>query len=194
MSVGASAKTEGADNGQEVSYDETFDLLSNHRRRYTLHYLKANGESAELGTLSDYVAAWENEIPPNEVSYDQRKRVYTSLQQVHLPRMDKMGVVEFDDRDGVVELTPAAQQLDIYLEVVGQRDVPWSVLYLVLAAINAVVLAAAALGLPGFAAVPDLGWGLFAVTTFVVASVAHLYISRQEMKLGGTEKPRELLE
>lgn len=194
MSIGATAATQRADDRQPVSYDETFDLLSNHRRRYTLHYLKANGEDAELGTLSDYVAAWENGIPPSEVSYDQRKRVYTSLQQVHLPRMDNMGIVEFDDREGIVQLTPTAQQLDIYLEVVGRRDVPWSVLYLVLAAINGVVLAAAALGLPGFAAVPDLGWGLFAVTTFVVVAVTHLYISRQEMQLGRTDKPPELLE
>jgi len=193
MTVGATAETE-QEAQQEVSYDETFDLLSNHRRRYTLHYLKSNGEHAEIGQLSDYVAAWENDIPPNEVSYDQRKRVYTSLQQVHLPRMDKMGVVNFDDREGVIELTPAAQELDIYLEIVDKRDVPWSVLYLTLAAINGVVLTAAALGLPGLTAVPGLGWALFTVTTFVVVSVAHLYISRQEMKLGGTEKPPELVE
>ncbi len=194
MSVGETAVEQEEPDQQQVSYDETFDLLSNHRRRYTLHYLKANGEHAEIGQLSDYVAAWENDIPPNEVSYDQRKRVYTSLQQVHLPRMDKMGVIEFDDREGVIELTPAAQQLDIYLEIVGKRDVPWSVLYLTLAAINAVVLVAAAVGAPGFAVVPDLGWGLFAVTTFVVASIAHLYITRKEMRLGGTEKPPELIE
>ena len=177
-----------------VSYDECFDLLSNHRRRYALHYLKYNGDSATLGELSDHVAAWENNVDVDDITYDERKRVYTSLQQVHLPRMDTAGVVEFDDREGVVELTPEAEELDVYLEVVRDRDVPWSVFYLALVAINAAFVGLAALGVPGFAGVPGLGWALFAVTTFAVAAGAHLYVTKTEMHLGESELPPELEE
>jgi hypothetical protein len=179
---------------QQVTYDECFDLLSNHRRRYTLHYLQQNGGEASLGDLSERVAAWENEIPMEELSYDERKRVYTSLQQVHLPRMDDAGVVVFDDREGRVEVGPAAEELDIYLEIVEDRDVPWSAFYLGLAVLNALVVGAAALGVPGVGAVPDYGLAVFVVTTFFVASVAHLYLTRTEMRLGEGDAPPELQE
>ena len=117
------------DDGEELSYDECFDLLSSYRRRYTLHYLEQNSEEASISDLSEQVAAWENEKSMQEVSYNERKRVYTSLQQVHLPRMDEVGVVEFDENQGTVETGPAAEKLDIYLDVMTDRDVPWSVLY-----------------------------------------------------------------
>lgn len=191
--MGTISQSEGAnpDSGPQISYDDCFDLLSNHRRRYTLHYLEQNGDRAQLGELSEKIAAWENGVAREEVSYDERKRVYTSLQQVHLPRMDQMGVVEFDDRQGLVTVGPAAEELDIYLEVVGERDVPWSVLYLGLAVVNLVVLGAVAAGFPGTGFVPSIGWALFAVTTFLVASLGHLYLSR-EMRIDAHEKPPEL--
>lgn len=176
----------------DTSYDDCFDLLSNHRRRYTLHYLQRNGEEASLGELSDYVAAWENGIDVEDISYDERKRVYTSLQQVHLPRMDEMGVVEFDDRAGTVAVTPDAEELDIYMEVVHDRDVPWSVFYLTLVAVNVCLVGLGAGGVSVFAALPDIAWAIFTVTTFGVAASAHYYLTKTEMLLSGNESPPEL--
>jgi hypothetical protein len=179
---------------EELSRDECFELLSNHRRRYTLHYLEHNGEEATLGELADQIAAWENEIPPESVSYDQRKRVYTSLQQVHLPRMDDTGVVEFDDREGLVEPGPAAEDLDIYLEVVQSDDVPWSLFYLVLALLNLALVVAATAGAPLLGLVPPQGWAVFVLTTFLVTSGSHLYLTRTKMRLGGSEQPPDVEE
>lgn len=183
----------GDDEGAEhtLSYDESFDLLSNHRRRYVLHYLQRNGEQATLGDLADRIAAWENEIGVEEVSYDERKRVYTSLQQVHLPRMDELEVVEFDDREGVVETGPAAEDLDVYLEVVQGRDVPWSVFYLVLTLFNLCLVGAAAVGVPLLVRVSSPGWSVFVLTTYLVSALVHLYLTRTEMRLGETEDPPE---
>jgi len=177
---------------EDISHSEWFDLLSNHRRRYTLHYLKHNGDQATLGELADQVAAWENDIPLEEVSYDQRKRVYTSLQQVHLPRMDKHGVVRFDEREGHIEPGPAVADLDVYLEVVQGRDVPWSVFYAVLAVLNAVLIALVTLGVPPFTLFPRTGLAVFVVTTFFFTAVAHTYVARTEMQIGQTERPPEL--
>ena len=82
------------DEESDLSRDESFDLLSNHRRRYALYCLRQEENRATLGELADKIAAWENDIETDAVSYDERKRVYTSLQQVHLPRMDDLDVVE----------------------------------------------------------------------------------------------------
>lgn len=172
-----------------ISHDECFDLLSNHRRRYTLHYLQQNSSSAGLGPLAEQIAAWENETSVEDLSYDQRKRVYTSLQQVHLPRMDDAGVVEFDDREGVVEIGPAAEDLDIYLEVVQGREVSWSLFYSGLALMNALAVGAFAMGLGFLSTLPAVAVAMFVVTTFLIASLVHLYLTRTEMRLGESEQP-----
>ncbi len=172
--------------------DEAFDLLSNHRRRFALRHLQRNGERAELGELAERVAAWENGTSVREVSADERKRVYTSLQQVHLPRMDETGIVEFDDRAGVVTLGPAAEDLDLYLEVVEGRDVPWSQYYLLLGTANAGVLGAGYAGLPFFGSVPDIALGVFVLTTFLVSALVHAYYGRTEMRLGTSSSPPEV--
>ena len=106
MSIGT--HHERTEEEQTLNYNDCFDLLSNHRRRYTLHYLRQNGGQAELGELAEQVAAWENGIDIERISYDQRKRVYTSLQQVHLPQMDELGIVAFDEREGVATRTQTA--------------------------------------------------------------------------------------
>ena len=149
-----------------LSYDDCFDLLSNHRRRYALHYLQQCGQEVALGELTDQVAAWENGVDVDAVSPAQRKRVYTSLQQVHLPRMDDFDVVEFDDRKGRVRMGAAAEHLDVYLEIVTGNDIPWSTFYLSLVAVNAGLLGGAMLGLPVLSAVPGIGWAAFAGGTF----------------------------
>lgn len=182
----------GSTTGERLTEDEGFDLLSNHRRRYALHYIRTNDQRATLGELSEQVAAWENGIDLVEISSTERKRVYTSLQQVHLPRMDEMDIVEFDDRAGVVELGPAAEDLDVYLEVVRGADVPWSQFYVGLAAVNVSLLAAVGVGVAPLSAVPDLGWALFTATTFLVAAVCHHCVTRWEMLLGADESPPEV--
>jgi hypothetical protein len=185
------AETERPDE-PDISHDECFDLLSNHRRRYALRYLQHNGDSATIGELSDQIAAWENGIGTEEVSYDQRKRVYTSLQQVHLPRMDDADVIAYDDRQGVVETGPAAEELDIYLEVVDGGGISWAQLYVGLAVLTAGVIAAGLVGAPFLGSLPGLAWAVFAVTTFGLTGVAHAYYNRSRMHLDDrTEPPSE---
>lgn len=177
---------------EALTRDETFEILSNHRRRYALHHLQQNDECADLGDLSEHVAAWENDIGVSEVSSSERKRVYTSLQQFHLPKMDEKGVVEFDDREGVVELTAAAEDVDIYLEVVDVDDVPWSQYYLGLAVANLGILAGSLAGLYPFTIVPSGGLALLVVTTFLVSALVHAYFTRTEMRLGDNDTPPEV--
>lgn len=197
--VTASSKTDGStksnrDSGQHsLSRDDVFELLSNHRRRFALHHLQRNEANADLGELSEHVAAWENEIAVSDVSSTERKRVYTSLQQFHLPKMAEKGVVDFDERSGEVTLAPAAEDVDIYLEVVQESGLPWSLYYLGLGVVNLglLVLVSVSAFYP-LTLVPTLGWGLFVATTFVVSALVHTYLRRTEMLLGGNETPPEV--
>ena len=98
------------------SEDELFDLLSNQRRRFAVHALSRQPETeVELGTLAERVAAWENDVDHTELDYAERKRVYTALQQSHLPRMDQAGVVHFDKDRGIVEASSVLDDAEIFL-------------------------------------------------------------------------------
>lgn len=188
MNAVSEDSTTGQDVGDEpsLSVDDAHALLSNHRRRYALHHLK-RAESTELGELSEQVAAWENEVDVCEIDSRTRKNVYTSLQQHHLPKLDEKGVVTYDERSGEVELSTAAEELDIYLEVVEGNDIPWSQYYLGLSAVSAALLTAVWIDVAPMA-VGDLGWMAFVVAAFTVSSIAHTYESRKH-KLGGDGPP-----
>jgi hypothetical protein len=176
---------------EAVSTDEVFELLSNKRRRFAIHYLKRTDDHAKLGELSEHVAAWETDTPLKEVDSAQRKRVYTSLQSHHLPKLDDQGVVDYDDRAGEVELTDSAADLEMYLEVVEGGDVPWSQYYLGLAGVSAVIIAGALVNAGPFTLLPDIGWAAFVVTSLAVSAAVHVYHDTAR-RLGTSEKPPEL--
>ncbi|MEF8800690.1 MAG: hypothetical protein V5A38_08600 [Halolamina sp.] len=108
---------EQSDANDEVSLtkNEIFTILKNPRRRETLEYLERNDGEAELSDLAESLAARENDIEIEALSSTQRKRVYISLYQVHLPKMDDVGVIEFGKHRGTIELTDAGEILLPYL-------------------------------------------------------------------------------
>lgn len=150
--------------------DRAFEMLSNPRRRQVLRYLRTHkGEGPILlRALAEQIAAWENDIPIESVTYKQRKRVYTSLYQSHLPRLHKYGFIEYDANRGTIDLTPEAEQLDIYLEVVPKGDLPWSEIYLGISAI-----AIAAIVAFWFGAIPFVSsWHMLVALAVLFAGVS----------------------
>jgi hypothetical protein len=174
-----------------LTEQEVFSVLSNRRRRFALHAVCQRDDAVELGWLARQVAAWEQGISPEEVGSDARKSCYVSLQQTHLPQMDEVGIIEFDERTGTVHPTSAARELDIYLEVVPGREVPWHGYYLGLGAVSAALLAALWVDAPPFTMLPDIAWIAFVVVALVVSAAVHTYFARGR-KLGGDGPPPEV--
>lgn len=96
--------------------DQVFEVLKNSRRREVLKYLKNREGSVSLSDLAEHVAAIENDTTVRALSSSQRKRVYVGLYQCHLPKMDDMDIVNFDQNRGRIELAANADQLDDYLD------------------------------------------------------------------------------
>lgn len=106
---GAREETQAEEEGTPVlSKDTIFEALTNSRRRATLHYLEESEGEANIGDLAEHIAADENGISELELNSAQRKRVYIGLYQCHLPKLDDMGIVEFDKHRGTVVLVPDA--------------------------------------------------------------------------------------
>ncbi|MFW6000274.1 MAG: DUF7344 domain-containing protein, partial [Halorubrum sp.] len=151
----------GVEPAAEISEDDLFDVLANQRRRFAVHLLKRESDDAvKIGEMAEQIAAWENGIDPAEISSSERKRVYTALQQSHLPKMDDAGVVEFNKARGVVEPTPALTDVDVYLDVVEGREIPWSEYYLGLSGVAAALVGAVWLGAWPFTLLPEMAWTL----------------------------------
>jgi hypothetical protein len=167
------------------------EMLGNRRRRYALHYLKQQDDgTVEMGELSTRVAAWERGVEPEQVSYDERKTVHTALYQHHAPKLDENGLVEYDSRSGVLELTEAGADVDLYLEAVRGRDVPWSSYLLGVSGTGVLVTLAAFLGaLP--ATVPPAAPGVAVAAAFLVSVAVFVYDSRRTMRLGTEGPPPE---
>jgi hypothetical protein len=159
----------------ELSESDIFDILSNDRRRYALHYLLREGteEGPTVRELSRYVAAWENETPPERVEAKQRRRVHIALHQTHLPRMDRADVVEYDPASDTVELSGNAEDLRVYMEVVSGEEIPWSQFYVGLAVLSLGCLAASAVGLPPFDWIRGLGFAVLTSLSFLATGVVH---------------------
>ena len=174
-----------------LSKGEIFEVLRNQRRRYVLQYLKQDGSPVELGDLAQQVAAWEYETTLEEVTPEQRKRVYTTLQQTHLPKMDKAGILTFDSDAGVIEPADLLGDVSIYLEIVPGSEFAWRELYLSLGATSCALVAALWIGIYPLTILSDLAWAAIISVTVTVTAAVHIYHERN-MRLGHGEQPPEL--
>jgi len=176
MSPQLRGQRESAD---RLSDDEIFDVLQNERRRYVLQYLRQHGGPVSLGDLADHVAATEYDCGYDEVTSVQRKRVYTTLQQSHLPRMDEANIVSFDADAGVIATTPQTRELTVYLEIVPEGEFPWREYYLSFGAISLAIVVVLWVGVYPFTLIPPLVWTTVMATLLTVSALYHTFVARE---------------
>lgn len=153
-----------------------FEILSNRRRRNVLQYLKQIDGPVTMRDLSEQLTAWETGKDRTAIRPSERKRVYTALHQNHLPRMDQAGVIEYDRDRGTVVRTAEFAAYAVYLEATPGRNRNWGLFYVGLGVALAGVVAASALGLPPFSAVPVVAWSGLSAAAVVVSGVAQLLL------------------
>lgn len=131
-----------------------------------------------LNDLSRELAAWENDVDPEELTDQQIKRIYVSLYQTHIPKLSEAGVVSYDQETGTVELEDTVHELDTYIPGESTGTTTWERLYILVAAVG-LVLYGASLLLPGglFGLEPAFV-GAVILLTFVVLTAAH-YLSNE---------------
>ena len=175
---------------EPLDEEAIFRVLRNKRRRYALHYLKQREEVVSVGDLAEQIAAWETDTPAVEVAADDRKRVYISLLQSHLPTLEDAGMIDFDEENSVVELTDEAADVDIYVELVPEQDIQWSTYYVGVAALSAGFLGAAWAGVYPLTELQPLVWLGFVVALFASSSVVH-HVHQRRSRLGHGGVPPE---
>jgi len=162
-------------NQTTLGQDEAYELLSNARRRFVISYLRSQDGRVPLNELSQSLAAWENDIPVDETG-DQIKRIYVSLYQTHLPKLEEAGLIEYDRENSTLEIRREADRLDEYLPTDGSERSNWQLVYGALAGLG--LLAYLLLSLMPSAPVSMGQLGAIIIVAFAVASIVH-QISRR---------------
>lgn len=171
-----------------LTLTDVLTVISNRRRRFVLHYLQQSESATTLGELSTQIAAWELDKPLDLVSSTERKNVYNALAQTHVRRLRETGFIL--ERRGNIELTPEAQAIRIHIDIVPNRDIPWSKYYFGLGLFGL----AASIGFMIFAptgVIPVGGLGVFVAVSVLVSAAAHWHYKRR-MCLGVGNQPPEL--
>ncbi|WP_249269061.1 MULTISPECIES: hypothetical protein [unclassified Halorubrum] len=144
-----------------------------------IHFLRENDGESVLNDLAEHIAAEENDTTVRQLSSDQRKRVYIGLYQCHLPKMDSLGVIDYDKNRGTIELQASVAQLLEYMDLdeddredAEETERTWAVP--AVAGCVTVLVTAGAVGLGPLAAVPAATWTLLSVVG-ILAIVALQY-------------------
>jgi hypothetical protein len=85
-----------------IDIDDVATALNNNRRRFTIRYVDENPSPVEVGNLAETIAEIERGQPMEELDAQARKRVYIALIQEHLPTLDEMDAVYFDERQKIL--------------------------------------------------------------------------------------------
>lgn len=100
-----------------LSKDLVYSMLSNARRRYILLTLLEDARTVDVSALVDAVTIREYD---ESYTYTQRKRVYVSVRQTHLPALQDAGVIEYDADRGTVRRGPHFETVTLPLRLLGE--------------------------------------------------------------------------
>jgi len=145
---------------------EIHEVLSNDRR-YRVLDLLSDEEPRDLRSLANEIAAAESGTSPAPRSV--RQSVYVTLHQNHLPKLDSLDIVQYDDTSKMVALGNRANEIDVYLEVVEPGHLSWGEFHLGVVVLGLVATLASAIGTPVLAAHDPVTYATGALVVLLVS-------------------------
>ncbi|USZ69050.1 hypothetical protein NGM10_04765 [Halorussus salilacus] len=166
-----------ADRERELEPSEIHNVLRNDRRRRAIEHLRDVDGTLSVDTLAEHIAAVETgESPPRDV----RKSVYVSLHQTHLPKLNELDIIDYDQREQELELRDRAEEVEVYMEIVPEGDISWATYYLGVSVLAILTLFAVNLE---FAFVSAFGvefWTWYFLFLFALSAAYHAYSERKQ--------------
>lgn len=162
------------------SKDELFQILSNSRRRHIIYYLSQEGNELSLKELATKIAAVEGDVPESQITSEERQRVYISLYQTHLPKLEEANIVTYDEDQRTVALTEDILDSGFFWmnDADDEQPTSWLRYYLVLSAVSWVLVGGVWLALPPFSLLGWMGVALV-VSLGLVAIVTAQYLTER---------------
>lgn len=133
---------------------EIHEVLSNERRQLILEFLSEANGPLSARDLSERIAAAETEESPPPTNI--RQSAYVSLHQTHLPKLDELEIVDYDQSAKTVELKDGARRINEYRATNTTSERPWNEYYLAVSLLGLVAVAAGESGAPVLAGIGGL--------------------------------------
>ena len=172
--------TQATDVQGELESSEIHNVLRNERRRRAIEYLGERNGTHTVDELAKHIASLETgDSPP---PHDVRKSVYVSLHQTHLPKLDELGIVEYDLRSKELVLTDRAGQVERYMDITPTGSISWDLYYLGLSILAITTLSAIELDIQLISALGLEFWSWFYVLLVGCSALFHLW-SRRSVQL-----------
>jgi predicted transcriptional regulator len=161
----------------ELDEADIHDVLRNDRRRLVIERLQSTDDGSEsVRELSERIAAVESgeSPPPRNI----RQSVYVSLHQTHLPKLDDLGIVEYDSDSKQVRLAECAAEVAVYMEVVPEDGFSWAEYYFGVGLLGLGLSVAVVAGVPVLSGTP--GAVLVALVFLVLVGSSLYHLTRQD--------------
>lgn len=147
---------------------EIHEVLSNERRQLILEFLSEANGPLSARDLSEKIAAAETDESPPPTNI--RQSAYVSLHQTHLPKLDELGIVEYDQSAKTVELNDRAHRINEYRATNSNSERPWNELYLVLSVLGLLAVAGGEAGVPLLAGIGSLSLATAAIVIIAASA------------------------
>lgn len=109
----SSRANEGAANGPAL--DALFDALGHRHRRLVLAHLREEPR-ASIDALARRVVSEERGTPPEDVPPPDRRGVVVGLHHAHLPKLEDVGLIEYEGDGGDVTRSKRSDRVDALLD------------------------------------------------------------------------------
>ncbi|MFB6361556.1 MAG: ArsR family transcriptional regulator [Halobacteriales archaeon] len=133
---------------------EIHEVLSNERRQLILEFLSEANGPLSARDLSEKIAEAETDESPPPTNI--RQSAYVSLHQTHLPKLDELEIVDYDQSAKTVELNDRAHRINEYRASSSTSKRSWNELYLTLSVLGLLAVAGGEAGTPVLAAIGSL--------------------------------------
>lgn len=155
---------------------EIYDVLQNERRRRTLRCLRHQAGEVCLEELAETLT----ELECSELSSQDniRRSVRNSLHQTHLPKLEAVDVVDYDQNSKRVTLTTNAREMDRYLGRHSVYGFSWSEYYRVVATVSLLAILLTELDIWLFAAVNEVLLLTLALGVLAISILYQLWTRR----------------
>jgi len=148
---------------------EIHTVLSNERRTRAIEHLRRHPETVDLRDLADDIAAEEADQPQAPRSL--RQSVYNSLHQNHLPKLDDLSIVTYEDNRKRITLADEAEQVYEHIDRTGMRRFTWEEYYRSVGLIALTILVFGQIGFPVISRIDPAIGGIGFLGLFLVSIV-----------------------
>lgn len=117
----SNSKEEFASNGGGDPLIRILRALADKRSRLVCYYVVDN-EPCNIEACAERVAARETDLDPTDTAEGTHQRIKADLYHTHLPKLDELGIIEYDERSGDLRCQHHAPHFKELLDVIRKLE------------------------------------------------------------------------